>query len=58
MRVWKNVELSRERYEKFRSFLKENDIKYEPSGCGNLTHVEVYVNSEEEEKCNHCLEII
>ena len=57
-RTWKNVELSRPRYEKFRTFLKENGIKYEPSGVGMSVHVEVFVNDAETEMLNSYLEVI
>lgn len=49
MKKWYNCELNREEYEKFRVFLKENGIKYEPSGCGNLVHVEMYMDQYEYE---------
>lgn len=48
MRTWKNVEIAQGKgADAFRTFLKEREIRYEPSGCGNLVHFEIYCNKEE-----------
>ena len=58
MRTWKNVELEKPVYEEFRKFLKANEIKYEPSGCGRLVHVEVFANEAETKTLNRILETL
>lgn len=51
-KTWKNVEL-KESADKFRTFLKENEIRYEASYAGyGYTHFEVYVNNTETEMCD------
>lgn len=57
MRTWKNVELKEKDAKRFRSFLRESEIKFETSGaeCG-YTHFEVYIDNSETEICNVFLE--
>ena len=56
MRSWKNVEIVKgPGAENFRNFLKENGYRYEPSGCFNYIHFEIYCNKEEEMKINDFL---
>ena len=47
MKKWYSCELNQADWVKFRSFLKENSIKYEASGCGSLVHIEVYADPRE-----------
>lgn len=55
-RTWKSVEIiNGDGAEKFRTFLKVNGIKYEPSACFNYVHFEVYCNKEETNKANDFL---
>lgn len=54
-REWRSVELSQTDASKFRSFLRKNGIKYEPSACGNMVHFEVLVHKREENICNDFL---
>lgn len=57
MRKWQNVELKGNDAGRFRSFLRENEIKFETSKaeCG-YTHFEVYVDNSELNVCNNFLE--
>lgn len=56
MRTWKNVELEKSEYEKFRTYLKEKNICYEPSACFNLVHVELFVDDKETEMLQQFLD--
>ena len=47
MKKWYACEVSKDDYSKLRVFLKENNIRYEPSACGDLVHVEVFIDSRE-----------
>lgn len=55
MKLYKNVELSKDDSNKLRAFLVENKIKFETSGVGDLVHFEILVNSLEEKKINNFL---
>lgn len=58
-RTWKSVEIKcGDRAEKFRHFLKANGYRYEPSGCWNYIHFEIYCNKTETEKINRFLDIV
>ncbi len=46
-RTWKKVELNKADAEIFRKYLKTNGFYYEPSGCFNLIHFEIYVDENE-----------
>lgn len=54
-RHWLNVDLGTETAERFKDFLRQNGIKYEPSACFTLVHFEVYVNNAEAEACDKWL---
>lgn len=57
MRTWKNVELKEKDAKRFRSFLRESEIKFETSGSEyGYTHFEVYIDNSETEICNVFLE--
>ena len=58
MKLYKNVELSKDDSNKLRAFLVENKIKFETSGAGDLVHFEVLVNSIEEKKINNFLDTL
>lgn len=47
MKKWYACEVSKDDYSKLRVFLKENNIRYEPSACGDLVHVEVFIDARE-----------
>lgn len=56
MKKWLNVELTVGNTVAFTEFLRNNNIKYETSGCYNLIHIEVYVNENERDMCDTFLE--
>lgn len=58
MKLYKNVELSKDDSNKLRAFLVENKIKFETSGADNLVHFEILVNSIEERKINNFLDTL
>lgn len=58
MKVYKNVDLSKDDSNKLKEFLKNNKIKFETSGFGHLVHFEVLVNSIEENKVNNFLDTL
>jgi len=47
IRKWYSVELTKENAERFNLYLKENNIKFEPSEAYNLIHFECYMTFEE-----------
>ena len=57
-RKWKNVVLSQEEYEMFRTFIKENNIQYEPSGYGKSVYVSLFINDVETEMLQNYLDKI
>ncbi len=46
-RQWYNVELLKELADRFRVYLKQIGIKFEPSEAYNLIHFECYMNEKE-----------
>lgn len=58
MKLYKNVELSKDNSSKLREFLIDNKIKFETSGVGDLVHFEILVNSIEEKKINNFLDTL
>ncbi len=57
MRKWQNVELKENDVERFRTFLKESEIKFETSEAEcEYTHFEVYIDNSEADICNSFLE--
>lgn len=58
MKKWLNTELNKNEWEKARVFLKENNIKYEASGCGSMVHIEVLVDSKEASEINSFLDTL
>ena len=53
---WMSVEIiCGDGAEQFRTFLKENGYKYEPSACFNYIHFEMYINKAEEIAINDFL---
>ncbi len=56
MRTWKSIVLKRDEYDRFRKFLKEHNITYEPSGYWNSIHVSLFVNDNETEMCQKFLD--
>lgn len=58
MKLYKNVELSKDDSSKLREFLIDNKIKFETSGVGDLVHFEILVNSMEEKKINNFLDTL
>ena len=58
MKKWLNVELNNIDSAVFRRALIEKRIKFETSGCGNLTHFEVYADSDEARELNGILETL
>lgn len=58
MKNFYNVEINKEDAEKFKAYLKENGIYFEPSSCYNLIHFEVKVDETELKKVNEFLETL
>lgn len=58
MKLYKNVELTKDDSSKLREFLIDNKIKFETSGVGDLVHFEILVNSLEEKKINNFLDTL
>lgn len=58
MRRWLSCELSRDEWEKVRTFVQKNDIKYEASGVGVLVHAEVYVSEAETRMVNDFIDTL
>ena len=54
-KTWKNVELTKARADHLKAFLKKGNIKYEPSGAGDLIHFEIYCDETETEEINEFL---
>lgn len=52
---WYNVELTKEKAEPFRKYLKSNNIKFEPSEAYNLIHFQCYMSFEEQFMANKYL---
>jgi len=46
-RAWYGVELTKEKAEIFKEYLREKRIKFEPSECYNLIHIECYLSLDE-----------
>lgn len=47
LRKWYSVELNREKADLFNKYLKENEIKFEPSEAYNLIHFECFMTFKE-----------
>ena len=58
MRRWLSCELSRDEWEKVRTFVQKNDIKYEASGVGVLVNAEVYVSEAETRMVNDFIDTL
>lgn len=56
IKKWYSVELSREKADEFNKYLKENDIKFEPSEAYNLIHFECFMNFHELYAANRYLD--
>ena len=53
-----SVELSNEKAEALKVFLKQNNIYFEPSACYNLIHFEIELNEIELDKVNNFLKTL
>ena len=58
MKRWLSCELSHDEWEKVRTFVQKNDIKYEASGVGMLIHSEMYVNEVETRLVNDFIDTL
>ena len=58
MKRWLSCELTRNEWEKVRTFVLLNDIKYEASGVGALVHAEMHVNEVETRMVNDFIDTI
>lgn len=58
MRRWLSCELTHDDWEKVRTFVQKNDIKYEASGVGALVHAEMYVDATETRMVNDFIDTI
>lgn len=47
LKEWHSVEMTKDLAEKFKVYLYENKLKYEPSEAGQLVHFEVLMNNDE-----------
>jgi hypothetical protein len=56
LKKWYNVELNKKRAEMFSKYLKEQNIKFEPSEAYNLIHFECYMTFEELKAANQFLD--
>lgn len=52
MEQYYNVELTKEDWAKFREELFDRGLYFEPSGCGDLVHIEVKCSKAECESLN------
>lgn len=55
IRVWFYISLSRENADKLNAYLKDNNIYFEPSECGNFVHFACYMTNEERRSTNKFL---
>lgn len=58
MKLYKNVELSKNDAEELKVFLKKSKIKFETSQADNLIHFEILVNQFEEKAINNFLDTL
>jgi len=58
MKLYKNVELSKNDAEELKVFLKKSKIKFETSQVDNLIHFEILVNQFEEKAINNFLDTL
>lgn len=58
MRRWLSCELSRDEWDKVRTFVQKNDIRYEASGVGALVHAEMYVDATETRLVNDFIDTL
>ena len=58
MKRWLSCELSRDEWEKKRTFVQQNDIRYEASGVGMLIHAEMYVDATETRMVNDFIDTL
>ena len=58
IRKWYSVELTREKACEFNKYLKDNQIKFEPSEAYNLIHFECYMTFEELYAANRYLDTL
>lgn len=56
MKKYYNVELNKDDAEKLKTFLKLNEIYYEPSSCYNLIHFEMKMDEAEVKMVDEFLE--
>jgi len=55
MKHWYHVDLSKEHTTEFRIYMAENRLKFELSENGNLTHVAVNMDENEQKSANDFL---
>lgn len=55
---YRSTEVTVNEAEALRIFLKENEIEYEPSQCGDLIHFELLVTDEETEMINDFIDTL
>ena len=58
MKRWLSCELSHDEWEKVRTFVLLNNIKYEASCVGALVHAEMYVDATEKRMVNDFIDTI
>ena len=57
-RNYVSTELPKEHADKFRMYLKDNGIHYEPSECGNLIHFQCLMTEGEVIEANSYIDMI
>ena len=55
-KLWYSVELTRDKADIFKEYLRKNDIRFEPSACYNLIHFECCMTPDERKAANEFLQ--
>lgn len=55
-KVWYSIDMTKEKAEKFKLYLRDHDIQFEPSECYNLIHFECFMTEKELDLANEWLE--
>jgi hypothetical protein len=55
---YRSTEVNTVEAEALRIFLKENDIEYEPSQCGELIHFEILCDNDEAQAINDFIDTL
>lgn len=58
MKRWLSCELTHNEWLKVRTFMQQNNIRYEASGVGQLIHAEVFVDATETRLVNDFIDTL